>query len=284
MKPLLFLSAVLTISISTACSENSINNSGSSRNFDSLTRPYFEYNEAEDFYLLQPWEYNAEVNSNRTYPLVVYLHGSGGAGNISYLNYIGYDNPDDDYDNETALNFQKTYTSFTLIPQTYGGWDNSKLIKLVEDIKSKYRIDESRIYLIGYSMGGSGSWSFMNAYYDYNEHLFAGNIRLAGQSQTSVRDAIAEKTGIWLHIGLNDTEQRVTVTRDAYQFLQDYHPSATESINDVPIEGYVGKTYTLHLNGREQFKRTEYEEVGHGVSSFPFKDPKLMQWLFSQRL
>jgi predicted peptidase len=264
-----------------SCSKD---NDSVSETFNDTLRPFFQYNETKDQYLLKPWNYSTPQNANRKYPLVIYLHGSGGAGNISYLNYIGYDNPDDVNTDETALNFQKSHPCFVLVPQTSSSWDNNSLIQQVEEIKSANRIDESRIYLIGYSMGGSGSYSFANAYYDYNSHLFAGIIRLAGQSQTIVRDAIADKTAIWLHIGLEDTEQRVQVTREAYNFLKNYYENAVETTSALTIPGYEGTTYTLTINSNDKFKRTEYEGVGHGVSIFPFKDPYLILWLFKQHL
>ncbi len=234
--------------------------------------------------MLEPWDYEHLINTHKKFPLVIFLHGSGGAGNISYLNYLGYDNPDDDREDLKAISFQKEHPCFVLVPQTNFSWNNSLLIEQVEDFKANYRIDDTRIYLIGYSMGGSGSYSFANAYYDFNEHLFAGVIRLAGQSQTVVRDKIADNTAIWIHIGLEDTEQRVQVTRDAYNFLRDYYVNPPETITEVPIDGYVGKTYSLLINGDDRFKRTEYKKVGHGVAAFPFKDPELINWLFSHTL
>jgi predicted peptidase len=251
---------------------------------DASGRPYFTYNASKNQYILKPWNYDLTQNQNNKYPLVIFLHGSGGSGNVSYLNYLGYDNPDDTITDQMALNFQKNYSCFVLVPQTSSSWDNNSLIRQVEDFKKDYRIDETRIYLIGYSMGGSGSYSFANAYYDYNGQLFAGIIRLAGQSQTSMRNAIAEKTAIWLHIGLDDTEQRVTVTREAYQFLKDYHPTAKETTSAVALSGYSGTTYTLTINNDDRFKRTEYNGVGHGISVFPFQDPYLMKWLFQHKL
>ena len=272
---------VLISLLAISCSKEK---AGIKENFDDTKRTFFEYNNEKNQYVLMPWNYDESHNQSRKYPLVVFLHGSGGAGNISYLNYIGYDNPEDDNTDSTAYNFQKKYPCFTFVPQTNSYWDNNSLIEQVEDFKSKYRIDETRIYLIGYSMGGSGSWSFANAYYDHNSHLFAGIIRLAGQSQTSVHDDIAENTAIWLHIGLNDSEQRVLVTRDAYNFLSDYHNSPDETTSAVSIEGYTGTTYSLMINGDDQFKRTEYENIGHGVAAFPFKDPYLIEWLFRHSL
>jgi predicted peptidase len=249
--------------------------------FNDVDRPFFNSVGDGDYYLLEPWNYGKQYNSEREYPLVVFLHGSGGAGNISYLNYIGYDNPDDASVDSTAYMFQQNHPCFSLVPQTTSSWNNNDLIDLVEKIKSDYRIENSRIYLIGYSMGGSGSYSFINAYYDYNKQLFAGLIRLAGQSQTEVRNAIAENTNIWLHIGLSDTQLRINITQEAYDFLSDYYPNAIETVSDVPIDGYTGKTYSLKIDDVERFKRTEYEGVGHGVAAFPFKDPNLIEWLFS---
>ncbi len=252
--------------------------------FDDTLRPYFVYNKTSNQYILEPWNYSLNENKDRLYPLVIFLHGGGGAGNISYLNYIGYDDPDDNRVDSIAYNFQKKHPCFTLVPQTSGGWNNSILIEQVEDFKSNHRIDKDRIYLIGYSMGGSGSWSFANAYNNHNGHLFAGIIRLAGQSQTSVTSDIADNTAIWLHIGLNDTQARVRVTREAYDFLKVHHSNPAESTTNVAIEGYTGTTYSLNISGDDMFKRTEYENVGHGVAVFPFSDPYLIEWLFRHLL
>jgi len=271
--------AILLLNISCSNDNNDI-----PETFDKADRPYFKYNAKKNQYVLEPWNYSLSQNKNRNYPLVIFLHGGGGAGNISYLNYIGYDNPDDNKDDETALNFQTKHPCFVLIPQTSSNWDNNALIEQVEDFKNTFRIDKSRIYLIGYSMGGSGSYNFANAYYDYNGHLFAGIIRLAGESQTGVRNTIVEKTAIWLHIGLNDTELRVKVTRDAYDFLKNYNKNAIETTSAVSIDGYKGTTYTLNINNNDRFKRTEYEDIGHDIVSFPFKDTYLIEWLFKQNL
>lgn len=282
MKSLYYVFALIVV-LGSSCSKDNTNET-TPETFNNADRPYFTFDTLKNQYLLEPWNYNLPQNSTKKYPLVIFLHGSGGAGNISYLNFIGYDNPDASIANQTALNFQTQHPCFVLVPQTSSGWDNNALIQQVEELKSTYRIDKTRIYLIGYSMGGSGSYSFANDYYDYNEHLFAGIIRLAGQSQTTVRNAIAENTAIWLHIGLDDTEVRVQVTRDAYNFLKDYHKNAIETTSAVPINGYKGTTYTLKINNDDQFKRTEYENVGHGIASFPFEDPYLIKWLFKQNI
>ena len=89
--------------------------------FDNDNRPFFIFNEEKNQFLLEPWNYNLSQNDNRKYPLVIYLHGSGGAGDISYLNHLGYDSPDNN-DDETAVSFQKNHPCFVLIPQTPEEW------------------------------------------------------------------------------------------------------------------------------------------------------------------
>jgi hypothetical protein len=252
--------------------------------FDNIDRPFFEYNAAKDYYDCKPWNYNKSFNSEIKYPLVVYLHGGGGAGSISYLNYLGYDT-NDGKDDQKAKEFQINHPSFVLVPQTTAGeWDGKKVVTLIEDYKKQYRIDTSRIYLIGYSMGGSGSYIVANDYFDYNKQIFAGIIRLAGQSQTEVRSEIAKKTAIWLHIGLDDTSLRISVTRDAYDFLKNIHADASETSKVITVSGYTGTILTLSKGNREIVKKTEYDNVGHGIATFPFNDSSLIEWLYNLRI
>lgn len=266
---------ILTIFLIIGCDQMKSNDS-IPEDFEESNKPVFEYNAEDDSYLLKPWNYEKSFNDGRKYPLVVYLHGSGSSGSPSgmAMGHLGYNNDD----------FKKNHPCFVYIPHTSGGWNNARLISQIENLKDDYRINKNKIYLVGYSMGGSGSYSLANAYYDHNEHLFAGIIRLAGQSQVEVRDAIARKTSIWLHIGLNDMELRVTVTRQAYEFLKDFHAGASETSKNVEIENHSGSTLTLTKNDIEIVKKTEYDNDGHGVSNFPFNDPYLIEWLFSQSL
>jgi len=197
---------------------------------------------------------------------------------------LGYDS-NDGKDDQIAKKFQQSHPSFVLVPQTTASvWDSNKLISLIEDYKKQFRIDNSRIYLIGFSMGGAGSYLLANSYYDYNKFLFAGIIRLSGETQTIVHDEIANKTSIWLHIGLNDLELRISVTREAYNFLKNFHSAALETSNSVLIWGSSGTTHTLTKNGREIVKKTEYFNVGHGINRFPFGDDSLIEWLYNQKI
>jgi predicted peptidase len=243
--------------------------------FEEKNMPVFEYDREGNFYLCKPLDYDENHSRKDGYPLVVYLHGWNGAGEPRGLSRLGYNEP---------MDFKKTYPCFVYIAQTSSSWNNNILIDQIEKLKNSYRIDKNRIYLIGYSMGGSGSYSLANAYYDFNGHLFAGIIRLAGQSQTTVREAIAKNTSIWLHIGLKDDEKRINVTREAYENLKKYHTHAFEKSDCIDIDDHPGTTLTLTKDSIEIVKKSEYDNEGHGISHFPFQDAYLLDWLFSQSL
>jgi predicted peptidase len=265
-----------------SCAKDS--NTCLTESLDKINGSNFEYNSTDDYFFGKPLNYNDPNNSLTKYPLVVYLHGSGGAGSINNLNYLGYDT-NDGKDDQKAKEFQINHPSFVLVPQTTAGaWDGKKVATLIEGIKKQYRIDISRIYLIGYSMGGSGSYIVANACFDYYKQLFAGIIRLAGQSQAEVRSEIAKNTAIWLHIGLDDTNLRISVTRDAYKFLKNIHADVSETSKVITLAGYTGTTLALLKSNKEIVKKTEYNNVGHGISTFPFNDSNLIEWLYFQRI
>ena len=187
----------------------------------------------------------------------------------------------------TGDEHKKTYPCFVYVPHTKRGWNNTILIQQIENLKTHYRIDRNRMYLMGYSMGGSGSYALANSHWDYNGHLFAGIVRMAGQSQTTLRDAIAEKTSIWYHVGRSDTARRVQVAQDAYEFLKAYPANSTaqETSRPIPDQRHPGTTLTLTMNDIEIVKLTQYDSpVAHGISHIPLRDSHLLEWLFSQSL
>ncbi|MBN2656330.1 MAG: hypothetical protein JXR86_04660 [Spirochaetales bacterium] len=238
--------------------------------FISENKPVFIHYATDDFFLLKPWNYEKDYNSGRKYPLLAYLHGYGSDGL-----------PPDYLQSE---DFLMAHPSFIYVPHTAGSWDNSKLIEQFEDLKGTWRIDNNRVYLIGYSMGGSGSYSLANSYYDQNRHLFAGIIRLAGMSQKDVRDAIAEKTSIWVHFGLQDDDSIISATGGAFDFLRDHFESLPLVENPVPLSDHQGTTYSIYRGELDIVKKTEYDNEDHGIYRFPFDDPYLLQWLYSQSL
>ncbi len=198
-------------------------------------------------------------------PLIVFLHGAGERGNDNkkQLTYI---------DTIFASDwFQAKYPSFILAPQCPTGqkWVNvdwSKpymkqpdepsqsmfaLIQLLRQIVSKYPIDTTRIYVIGLSMGGFGTWDLL---YRMN-HFFAAGVPICGGADTAIAKSIAH-IPVWVFHGARDNVVPVTLSRNMVKTLKKYGAN--------PIY-------------------TEYPDVKHGAWFKALPNRKLYQWLFNQK-
>lgn len=220
----------------------------------------------QNFNLTTPWGYNKMENKARKYPLVV--NGCWGEGHLF------------------RENVRMKYPSFYLDFNNYSTEsDGETLANLIDEaIRQNCRIDTDRIYLTGFSRGGSGSFKIVRGMLTKGK-LFAGIIRVAGQSESVLPDEAVEKTSIWYHIGLKDLNVRIDVARAAYTYLKGTPTNATaaESIVTDSITGYTRTTKILTKNGIEIVKMSEYQGMGHEPGPC-YNDPALFDWLFSQSL
>lgn len=212
-----------------------------------------------------PWGYNKSQNQSREYPLLV--SGCWGEGEGFYKDV------------------EQRYPAFVLDYQKNGTLDGEILALWIESaVHAGYRIDTKRIYLTGFSMGGSGSFPLARGMCNKGMY-FAAIIRVAGQSQSDIGNDIASVTALWYHIGLEDTEQRVAIARDALDYNRKYpcNEAAKEKSESDDITGYPRKTITLTRKGIPVFKYSEYEDMAHTPSPC-YKDPTLFPWLFAHSL
>jgi predicted peptidase len=173
-----------------------------------------------------------DFNTSKKYPVIIYLHGGGGRGNDNVTQM-----------NKTILHLskdeiRKQYPAYLLSPQSKSMWAKDQLQKLKEIIKTLKNVDRSRIYLIGYSMGGHGTFRFLMEDHNY----FAAAITIAGA-------------------GLKKTEPFID----------------TELLSDFPIWSFHGEKDTVspYSKGKalfEDFKKsrglmkfTMYKGQGHNV-------------------
>ncbi len=212
-----------------------------------------------------PWGYEKEDNASRLYPLLV--SGMWGEGEGQYNN-VAQDYP------AFVIDYQESSSSDG---QALAVWINSA-------IEAGYRIDENRIYLTGFSYGGSSSYPLAQGMYSEGMY-FAAIIRVAGQSQSDLGNEIAQQTAVWYHIGLNDTATRVAVARQALENMRGYecNSTAVEEVNSDDITGYDRTTISLTSEGYSMFKYSEYTDMGH-TSGPCYTDETLFPWLFNHSL
>lgn len=188
-------------------------------------------------------------DKSRSYPLIVYLHGS--RDTVSH---------DTGYYSEV---FQSRRPLFFLTPKCTDpnlGWGDtwheehsphaSKVLKLIDSLAARYNIDKKRIYIYGISMGGFGVFSMLAK----EPGKFAAAYAICGGSDTKAASKLLN-TPLWIFHGSADDVVPVYLSRDIYKEI-------------------------VRLGGK-LVKYTEYEGVKHNSWENALKEPGLNEWLFS---
>jgi len=116
------------------------------------------------------------ATSTRSYPLIIFLHGSGetgtGTASLTRLLNAGIPKLISNGWNATAVNPRTGIRdSFIVVSPQAAGWsyNYTSLKHILPNIISRYRVDETRIYLTGLSAGGGGTFTVLGS----NDRLFS---------------------------------------------------------------------------------------------------------------
>ncbi|PZR24907.1 MAG: phospholipase [Citrobacter freundii] len=207
-----------------------------------------------------------DANPKRHYPLVIFLHGAGerGSDNISQLKW-GVMNF------ATEQNLLK-YPAVIIAPQcpANSGWTNfgsdrsattapmtaepaksmELLLALIKKIKAEGRIDTSRIYITGLSMGGFGTFDAI----EREPGLFAAAVPVCGGGDPAKAASLA-KLPMWIFTGSEDPTVNPEYSLNMLQAL--WKAGARPGFTMLP-------------------------EVGHFSWLGAYTDPLMIEWLFRQ--
>lgn len=141
----------------------------------------------------------------KTYPFLLFLHGSCGEC-ITHERILRESNLQLWHDYER--NVQKEPTFLVAPAGGRGGWTNearsAAVLELVDAMLDEFPIDRQRIYIQGFSMGGAGTWHFLQQRPGF---FAAANPQAIGGG---VVDAEKVKdTPIWATVGSDDAARRV---------------------------------------------------------------------------
>ncbi|HNX66861.1 MAG TPA: hypothetical protein PKH02_08260 [Bacteroidales bacterium] len=122
-----------------------------------------------------PHDYDTDSSS---YPLILFLHSQAERGDDINL-LIDNESRGSDLLTPVALK-DKDFPFITISPlcPKHWGWPviDWRLNRLLREVTKKYRINTSKIYLTGVSMGGMGTWSLAMGY----PHWFAAIAPISG--------------------------------------------------------------------------------------------------------
>ena len=180
-------------------------------------------------------------------PLIVFLHGSGERGND--LEKVKAHSP------FTYKNLIKEPVAI-LAPQCPANtwWDTVTVYHLIKEIQQKYKIDASRIYLTGLSMGG---WGALTLAMQHPE-MFAAVVSVCAPTDRVMYANIHQYKDLNMkiyHGGMDD----VVLPENAFNFYQKLHP--------------INPTAEL----------TIFPNDNHNSLDSTYSNPALYDWMLSKR-
>lgn len=186
-------------------------------------------------------------NAKGNVPLIVFLHGSGERGND--LQKVKTHGP------FKYKNLIKEPVAI-LAPQCPENtwWDTVTVYHLIKEIQSKYKIDDSRIYLTGLSMGG---WGTLKLAMEHPE-MFAAVVSVCAPTDRVMYANIHQYKNLNMkifHGGLDE----VVLPENAFNFYQKLHP--------------INPTAEL----------TIFTNDNHNSWDSTYSNPKLYEWMLSQK-
>ena len=125
------------------------------------------------------------------------------------------------------------------------------VMELIGQLQERYSIDAKRIYAMGYSMGGYGTWNVLMNHPD----VFAAGIPMCGAGDPN-KASILKDMPIWAVHGAKDPT--------------------------VPVSGSRDMANAMEAIGATAFKYTELPDAEHDVWNYTYKSQEMMAWLFSQ--
>ena len=238
-------------------------------------RPYYESRtqartytndagETMDYRLFVP----ADYDSRKENPLLLILHGAGARGgdNLRQLTHWNAGWTDD------AV--QAKHPCIILMPQcqlnqkwadvkswrdgSYSFHDLplSNPLRLAKEILGKtieeHSVDRSRIYVMGASMGGYGTWNIIMRY----PNLFAAAVPICGAGDPAMGPILTDLP-IWAFHGDED--------------------------KTVPFSGSTDMLDSIREAGGKKMKLKAYPGMGHGSYHFAWKEGALVDWVFAQK-
>lgn len=147
-----------------------------------------------NFWLYAPAEYFE--NSEQRMPLIIFLHGASLCGsNMNRSLRYGVTH---------AIKKGRKVPAMVMTPQNPGGsWNPEKVNNILTWVEEHYRVDSTRIYIIGMSLGGYGTLDFVGTY----PEKIAASMALCGG--TTIRDLQQfGKLPLWILHGTADRAVR----------------------------------------------------------------------------
>lgn len=182
-----------------------------------------------------------DSDKTRRWPLLLFLHGSGESGDN--LDLVKVHGP-----------WKHTQEFLIAAPQNPTGdwWRPEQVLSLVEELEKTYRLDSTRLYLTGLSLGGFGTWATALL----APKRFAAIAPICGAGDPTDAARLTELP-VWAFHGLKD--------------------------DTVPPRHSQEMIGALQRAGAREARLTLYPTAGHDSWSATYTNAALYAWLLSHK-
>ena len=219
------------------------------------------------FYEYLPQGYGS---GTATYPVIIFLHGSGevGDGSAGSLPLVLRNGP------PKLINLGQFPVSFTVNGQSFkfivispqfNTWPTQQdVLDVVNYTLSHYRVDKTRVYLTGLSMGGGADWDFSSSTSTpTNTQMLAAIVPISGASSPSMQKAtqmVKYKLPVWAFHNQSDPTVSVQntigyvndmITAIATAVTQKVAVGPAPKMTIFPVSGHDAWTKAYDINYRE---------------------------------
>jgi predicted peptidase len=216
--------------------------------------------------------YPKDFDATKKYPLVVFLHGAGERGDDNeqqlthganlFLKPTNRDSfpcivvfpqcPKHDYWSSVKIDRTTTPYQFDFDYTRKATNALASVADLVYSLKDNNYVDPTRIYIMGLSMGGMGTFEIAAR----QPKLFAAAISICGGGDTLHLPRRIRRIPFWV---LHGTADPVVGVKESQRMV------------------------AALTKRKASVKYSEYPNVGHGSWTNAFAEPQLLQWLFSNK-
>ena len=208
-----------------------------------------------------------EVAKGQKYPVILSLHGAGGRGtnNNSQLKVWNKQLAED----ET----RKKFPCYVVAPQVPELWNRQHYNQIKKVIAGIPHADKSRIYILGHSMGGHGTYIFLQ----FEKHYFAAAAPSAGTGLRSTEDFISPEKikhyPIWAFHGDQDSVCPFSKQQRLFDQLSEIGGNMKLTIWRGDNHGVSAKFIPGSTNGETRYTGKQCD-----------RESDLLTWLFKQSL
>jgi len=204
------------------------------------------------YMLFAPKDYDAD---DKKWPLMLFLHGLGECGN-NQLELVKIHGPAGFVDSRPDFPFVVVTPQ---CPPPKGqmkdvptAWKPDQLIQLVDHVMKNVKVDPTRVYVTGLSMGGFGTWRLVAAY----PERFAAAVPICGGGEPQAMAESLRRVPIWAFHGARDPVVPLCKSQEMVRAVR-------RAGGDVRL--------------------TVYPDVEHNSWTQTYDNPKVYDWLLSHR-